>query len=146
MRDVYLQNLVKLSAAEKNQINAIYTAALKASQEMFVESSLNHNYPVFSILEGTVKYDPTNERGIFYPNSRFAEMLRDTSIKSKSSLFEKNLSRFAALLLHAYKDFNSRDTDAYKLWLSSGHAGSDQDFLNWIKKQSEHEQNSQKDN
>ena len=54
MRDSYVQNLVKLSGSEKTQINTIYNAALRTSQELFLESSLLHEHPVFDVLEGKV--------------------------------------------------------------------------------------------
>lgn len=141
MRDAYIQNLIKLSSTEKSQINSIYNAALKASQEMFLESSLTHSDPVFDVLEGTVKYNISAGKGIFIPNKHLKNLLSETIEKKKSVLLEKNLSRFTALLMHAYKDFNEKNTDAYKLWLLNGHTGNESEFLNWISKKSDEEKN-----
>lgn len=139
MRDSYVQNLIKISGAEKTQINAIYNAALKTSQEMFLESSLLHEHPVFDVLEGKVCYDKNLQKGVFYPNKHLLALLEESSSKKRSNLFEKNISRFTALLMHAYKDFNDSNADAFKTWISTGHEGNESDFLKWIIEKSNEE-------
>lgn len=139
MRDSYVQNLIKISGAEKIQINAIYNAALKTSQEMFLESSLLHEHPVFDVLEGKVYYDKNLQKGVFYPNKHLLALLEESSSKKRSNLFEKNISRFTALLMHAYKDFNDFNADAFKTWISAGHEGNESDFLKWIIEKSNEE-------
>ena len=136
MRDLYIQNVIKLSAADKTHINSFYNAALKATQQTFLESSSINNIPIIEILEGRVKYDVEKGCGIFYPNSALKRLLEDTNAKGKSILLEKNLSRFAALMSHAYKDFQLHDSDPYQVWLNNGHSGSEEDFIDWIRKMS----------
>lgn len=136
MRDTYIQSVIKLSAAEKSTINSVYNAALKATQQSFIESSALNEIPVIDLLEGRVKYSPEKGCGVFYPNAHLKRILEDTNIKKKSVLLEKNLSRFAALLVHAYKDFHFQDEAPYQTWLESGHSGSEKDFIDWIKEKS----------
>ena len=136
MRDTYIQSVIKLSASEKSAINSVYNAALKATQQSFIESSAINEIPVIELLEGRVKYNTETGYGVFYPNSHLKKILEDTNIKRKSVLLEKNLSRFAALLVHAYKDFHFQDEAPYQTWLEAGHSGSEKDFLDWIKEKS----------
>jgi len=139
MRDSYVQNLVKLSGEDKTKINAVYNAALRTSQELFLESSKLHEHPSFEVLEGKVCYDKSLKKGVFYPNKHLLNLLDEATSKKRSNLFEKNLSRFTALLMHAYKDFNESETDAYKIWLSTGHDGNESEFLKWIVEKSNEE-------
>lgn len=133
MRDSYLQNLKKLSGAEKATINSIYQAALKASQQTYYESSILNNRRSFDVLEGHVKYDLQACKGIFYPSTHLKDLLDNCESKSRSILIEKNMSRFAALLVHAYKDFDAEMQNPYLVWKSEGHSGTEEDFIKWIR-------------
>jgi len=141
MRDSYLQSLTKLSSAKKAELNAIYNAALLATQQTYLESSITDNKVSFDVLEGKVKYDKTSEIGIFYPNKHLKALLENVDLKGKAVLLEKTLSRFTALMVHAYKDFNESLENPYKTWLQEGYTGNETDFINWIVEKSHEEKN-----
>lgn len=133
MRNPYLQDLKKFSAKDKNTINCVYQAALKASQESFREAYQSGGAIVFDILEGKVKYDINRGVGLFVPSEAMKKLLDNAEAKNTSVLLEKKISRFAAVLAEAYRDYNDPNSkDPYQVWLSTGHRGTKEDFINWI--------------
>ena len=109
MRDTYIKNLKAISNEEKASVNRVYSAALIASQQSFFESYQPGGKIEFDILEGTVTFDPVSETYTFNPSEDFKKLLSDSKRKETSVLLKRQLTRFAALLQEAFRDYGGKN-------------------------------------
>lgn len=129
MRDAYVKNLRKLTGEEKGQINAVYKAALDASQQSYYESLTSAQQSgsevrKFDVFEGTVlKYDPVKGYGYFIPNQHLKALLENSEAKSTSNFLSKKMNRFATILQEAYKDYHGEEKSTSKQETSAEEEG-----------------------